>query len=365
MKDTLIPFKDKSSNILSNMVASRYNFRKRSAGNYTMGRRTRARMSTRRAGSRTMTKTRTRGRTGQGVSLQHDRRLIYMKKRMPRYKRKVWKRFVNKVHAVAEKDFGSRTVVFNTSYAVSNQTPGNHAVGSFYLYGQKSNTSWANDLNAISALENFEANPSTAAGITVEKSTKLLFQSGVLDLTIRNSSTIKTSTGYEPSYLAKMELDVYEVYLTKDSQDSDHVYGNLEDILNDNYLQTKPIGGAGNEITIYQRGVTPWDVTFALGKWGVRILKKTKFFIANGDTITYQCRDPKRRVSTIRDLSAEEGLNKPRWTRCFLLIGKLVPGLTLGSENGDFKEEFTVGITRKYLYKVEGGNDDRTRYINA
>jgi len=363
MKDTLIPYKDKTSNILSTMA--RYNFRKRPAGNYTVGRRTRARMTVRRAGSRTMSKVRSRQSSGQGVSLQHDRRLIYVRKRMPRYKRRIWRKFINKVHAVAEKSYGSRTVVFNTTYSVANNTSGQHAIGSFYLYGQKSTTSWANDLNALSALENFEANPTTAAGITVEKSTKLLFQSAVLDLTIRNSSQIKTSTGYEANYLAKMELDIYECYITQDVIDTNFTHQNLEGLLDNNVSQTKPIGGTGTEINVFQRGTTPWDHTQVLSKFGVKIIKKTKFFIANGDTITYQCRDPKRRVASIRDLSAEEGFNKVRWTRCFLLIGKLVPGLQVGEATGNFREEFTVGITRKYLYKVEGANDDRTRYITA
>ena len=57
------------------------------------------------------------------------------------------------------------------------------------------------------------------------------------------------------------------------------------------------------------------------------------------------------------------GCNMPGWTRHLLLVTKLVPGLTLGTTDGTYKETFKIGLTRKYFYKIEGASDTRDRYV--
>jgi len=96
--------------------------------------------------------------SGGGVTTQHDKRFVYAKKRQPRFKRKRWGRFVKKVHAVAEKDYGTRTVVMNKTYSMSNTTALSNLTGSVYLYSQKGSTGEVGgDLNIIGALENVSA----------------------------------------------------------------------------------------------------------------------------------------------------------------------------------------------------------------
>lgn len=51
--------------------------------------------------------------SGNGVTSQYDKTLVYRKKRMPRRKRKSWKKFVKKVRRAMEKDYGKTSVVFN------------------------------------------------------------------------------------------------------------------------------------------------------------------------------------------------------------------------------------------------------------
>jgi len=302
-----------------------------------------------------------RGYTGNGVTAQHDVSNVYRKKNMPYRKKKGWKRFVKKVHAVAEKDLGSRTVVFNDLITTTNTTSGNHICMTFALYPQQSTKTWLNDLVQISGLENVGANPITAAGITVERTTKILFHSAVLDLTIRNASyqTDSTSVG------AKMEVDVYELYLRKDALDNVTSYNDLSNLLNVGNTDTNNIGGAGSGITIQNRGVTPFECNASLGRFGIKVVSKKKYFLESGGTFTYQCRDPKRRVSDLRDLAQRQGFNRPRWTKIFYVIGKIVPGLTVGAGAGQFTENLVVGVTRKYLYKVEGANDDRDRLLTS
>lgn len=328
-------------------------------------RRVRRRLGTSRTQTTIQRRSARRGTSGQGVTVQHDARMIYRKKSMPRRRRQRWKAFKNKVNAVAEKDFGSRTVVFNKAMDFTNATNGFQCLGHVTLYSLTSTDSWNNDLNNLSALENF-ANPTAAQGITVDNSTKLLFQSAVLDVTIRNDSGVCSVVGsYGPDYRGKMEVDVYECTIRKDTYDTGSAKVNFPDLLDQNSVSTKAIGGAGTEIDIQRRGVTPWDTTYSLGRYGIKILSKRKYFISNQETITYQVRDPKRRVTTIKGLSDESGFNKPGWTKAIFIVGKLVPGLTVGAATiGNWQEKLVVGATRKYLYKFEGANEDRTNYQN-
>lgn len=303
--------------------------------------------------------------SGVGVTTQYDKKNVYRKRYMPRYKKRLWKRFKNKVNAIAEKDLGSRTVVFNQLATFSNETNGNQVVGSVCLYPQASTTSYLNDLVQISGLEN-SGNPTEAAGINVEESAKIIFKSGILDVTFRNASYYKSGTApFTISYGAegKLEVDVYEVLMNIESSETSLTCQNFETVLSSNSSRTRTIGGAGTALAYNNRGITPFDTTYSQSRWKYKIIKKTKYLLNNLETFTYQVRDPKRRISTIRQLSNEEGFNRPGWTRIIYFTAKAVAGVDVGNDSGTWTEWLDVGITRKYLYKVEGANEDRTRYI--
>jgi len=308
----------------------------------------------------TQTQRRNQARSGVGVTTQHDRRNIYRKRFMPRYRKRRWRSFVKKVHAVAEKDFGTRTVVYNTTVTHSNTTSTGHLVGDFALYSLQSSTSHLNDLKRIAGYEN-SGDPTAADGINVDVTTKYRFQSAVLDMTIRNASTFTTSSVPSLDGRAKMELDVYEIGVRENFEDSDGAYGRLVEIIEKGQA-AKTLDNAVTGVQLGDRGVTPWDLPYALSKYGIRIYKKTKYFIPNSDTITYQVRDPRRRVVTKGLINGEQGANLPKWTRWILTIGKLVPGLTIGTEDNTFQAVTVTGVTRKYMYKIEGANDDRDAY---
>lgn len=330
-------------------------------------RRNRRRLGLSRSTTITQQRRRRSGTSGQGVTVQHDARMIYRKRSMPRRKRLRWKRFKNKVNAIAEKDLGSRTLVFNKTIAFSNNVSGYSACGSVMLYSQRSGVdSIYNDLNNISALENVAANPTSAAGETIQSSTKFLFQSGIMDITIKNASGISDGTVYNADYRGKMEIDIYEIAVRTDATDGVNTYGNLEAMLAENVNQVQKIGGAGTALEYNQRGVTPWDCNYSLSRFGIKIMSKKKYFVSNQETITYQVRDPKRRVCMQKDMQNENGFNRPGWSKIIYMVGKLVPGLSLGpvATPTNWQESMTVGITRKYLYKIEGINEDRNRYLN-
>lgn len=304
--------------------------------------------------------------SGQGVTVQHDTRRIYSKKSMPRRKKRAWKRFSRKVNAVSERDLGSRTIVFNGTSVATNTASTNHILQHVALYSNKCTvvgTPYLNDLKNISDFEN-AGDPSAASGGTVDSTSKYIFKSGILDITFRNSSTLNLAGVQTLDSRGKLEIDVYEMYMGKRSEDVDDIYDSIGECFSKGDAISKRIGGAGTSVDLGLRGVTPWDIPAALSYFKFKILKKTKYFVNNGDTFTYQVRDPKRRVALQETMEKFSGFNRVGWTRNILIIAKLVPGLTVGTGIGEWTESLTVGQTRKYLYKIEGFNEDRDRYVS-
>jgi len=306
-----------------------------------------------------------KGRTvssGQGVTVQHDARQIYRKKSMPRRRKKVWKRFVRKIHAVAEKELGSRMVVFNKTNEFTNATNGNHGIAYLGIYtANGTSDSWMSDLNQISALEN-PTNPTFALGSTVYDTTKFLFQSAVLDVTFRNTS-YTNGTPNTLNSACKLEVDVYEILSGREWTDASATNSSINSALSRGATLQLNIGGTGTALSTSLRGATPFEFPAALGYYRMKILKKTKYFVSNGDTFTYQIRDPRRRVIYQERMEQIEGGNLPRWTRHLFIVFKAVPGIIVSASTGDTTEALSIGMTRKYFYKIEGVTEDRDRYI--
>lgn len=364
MTDWLVPFNRNSTLAMRTRSGLQYRPQGGRTRSWTGPSMSRSRLAAQRTFSRSRTLTRNRRQTsGIGITTQHDERRIYRKKSMPRSMRRRWKRFKNKVLAVSEKDLGTRTVLFNASYNFSNNQPGAHILASFALYSNTSSVSYLNDMDTIS---NDEVGSWTAAtGDVVDKTSKIIFKSGILDLTFRNGSTYTAVSSASADSRAKLETDVYEILVNGITDDSSGTYNNLEALFSSGSGDTLTTGGAGTGIGYLQRGSTPWDFPYALSRWKIKILKKTKFMTPNGDTFTYQIRDPKRHVSSKLGLDIANGPNRRGWTRWILVISKLVPGLTIGTGADTFQESLDVGITRKYSYKIEGVTEDRDRYHNT
>lgn len=362
---------ERSPTQLLNFGASTYlNPAMRRAYNAFRGRFRRA-TGKRRAGGRAQSYTnvkrkRMTSNTGILGGTNADTRMIYRKKRMPRKKRRRWASFVKKVGAVEERGLGTRTVLFNDQISqINNGASTQQSTLTLGLYGfVNSSYGWLNDMNQIGQLEN-EANPTAAAGATIDKNSKVIFTSSIMDVTLRNVSTFREGAVDKLASDAALELDIYEVYLRKEAGDIDGpgAFGNLTDMLS--RYDEPQIGGTGVELAIGDRGVSPFELGSALGRCGIKIMKKTKFFIPNGQTITWQCRDPKRHVCRYGELEKQDGWVRPGWTRTYFLIYKLVPGLLMGAADGTYKAAISVGITRKYAYKVEGFNEPREKLLGA
>lgn len=374
MVDTIVPYRRyNSTSFAGNMVRRLYRGTPLNARQTLDSMRALARRSRmRRPGGRAETMTR-RGRRSSAGTLggtNADMRSIYRRKRMPRKKRKRWVRFVRKVHAVADKELGTRTVLFNDQITQRNTNSSNQSTLSLALYSFANTTGYLNDLYQIGQLEN-EGDPSAADGATINRNSKVMFQSAIMDITIRNISDKLTSVDpgnpilntYSAAPEAAIELDIYEVMVNRELTDVSLTFRNLSQVFN--VADDPEIGGTGNGIYIESRGASPFEFGAQMGRRKVKILKKTKFFIPNGQTITWQVRDPKRRTIQYGDLEREESYNRPGWTKHFFLIYKLVPGLSQGNTLGDIRPSIAVGCTRKYAYKVEGFNEPRERLLGS
>lgn len=380
MTEQIVPFSRPQPFSLSSYLTPP--MRTRSGRRYSpYGRSSRNRMSAARsavrriARSRTLTTRRRLMARSTGIlgGQNADQRLIYRRKRMPRFKRRVWARFVKKVNAVDERDLGTRTVLFNSKINQSYTNGDKQGTLGLALYPFVNTVNgWYNDLNEIGQLEN-EGDPTAAAGATIERNSKIMFHSAVMDVTIRNTTQEiisiptdpPTPPTFAPSTTAALELDVYEMYMRKEASDGANPVTSLSNVINQ--WDEKEIGGTGSGIGIDDRGATPFELGSALGRFGIKILKKTKYFIPAGQTITFQIRDPKRHEIRYGELERNEGFNRAGWTKLFLVVYKVVPGFVVGvtGDPGTVVPGIDVGLTRKYMYKVEGFNEPRERLITA
>jgi len=295
------------------------------------------------------TRRRVKGRYGVGTTNQYDRTNVYRKKRMPRRKRKRWTSFVKKVKAAENTTLGTRTRVLNTQHQFSESSASGstkkqlfRSLGLYTLHSESNE--WNNDLHNIMLDQDIKA------------SGKIQMISGVMDMTLVNTSV---DSNNQPMGI---ELDVYmctarKLFTYMNTADQ-YVYSDLAQALNDAALTSTLVPGIGQKIDASDRGVTPFDLTLGLSSFGVKILNKKKYFLPNGNQMTYQIRDPKNRQFSKDQILNEKGQNKPGSTKILLLVAKGLPGAAV--DGNDYKVRLDVGITRKYAYKLNEDDSDKT-----
>ena len=300
--------------------------------------------------------------SGRGFTFENDKSRIYNRRKAPRRARKRWTRAIRKNNALDQIKLGTRTVVFNNRDKVfENTSPTAHGLGWLGLYGAEGNTE-VDDLKRMAGYENITLGPGRVDGGSVFPSTKIFFKSAVLDMTIRNTSGNPTTGALAD---IPLEVDIYEITSGKQWVETESgttlvKYANIKDAFSDSNIDMFKLKNAPQKTDLSLRGCTPWDVTYALSNWRMKIHKKTKYRIGSGQTITYQIRDPKNRTTSAQRMLESTGANKPGWTRHVLLIFKAIPGIVISASQA---EQLTVGVTRKYSYKIEGETDDRSGYI--
>lgn len=291
--------------------------------------------------------------SGQGITNQYDRKLIYAKKRMPKRRRVRWKKFIRKVQAATEKGLGSSTVVRNnlttlqaTTVLLNEAAQKVAHVGLYTIKNSSSaDTEIRNDLHKFLSFD-------TRISLT----SKVKFTSAVFDMTARCEVDLNAETK-NPGGI-RIEVDVYELTWSKMQPGE---AGSMEAVWTTGASDTGTIPGTGFQaLDLLTRGATPWDFPVAISQFGIKVYKKTKYHLSHNDTFTYQMRDPATHYfqrSEITDTNTVQE-NKPGLTKWLMIIAKPIAGYEYSDTNLD-TWKLHLGCTRKYLYKINEVEEDR------
>lgn len=276
---------------------------------------------------------RARVSSGRGITAQHDVSRIYNKRYMPRRKKRVWKRFVRKVHSVNQKLLGTRSIIMNSQILPDAPAVAFQNYATFCLYGLRGNNGLADTPNGYSDLKRI-----VTADTSIPTTGKVLFKSAVLDATFTND-------GENP-----LELDIYELSFSKDK----HGYYDVDSAIVD---AENTVPDITNALTLKSRGATLFEFPQAISNLGMKILKKTKYFLSSRQSCTYQIRDPKNHVLEKMQLTDDSFPNSFAWkgkTRVICAVFKGTPN-TGGAS-------LAIGVTRKYSYCVLEQTGDKEGY---
>lgn len=308
--------------------------------------------------------------SGKALTLQHDAVVQYRKKSMPKGKKVAWKKFVQKVSAVNLRDRGLITALFNRSCSFE-AILNTQAYLAAHLYGYNGSQTFANGEPGLDDMKQLLFDNQSLRGEEffdtggVDKQAngyktvieKIQFESAILDVTCVNTST------------ATLEVDCYYIEYNKFNKVITSALlpqlnaGNTSDVgLIQNGVGTATILP---NITINDRGATPFEMGHILGRNGIKIIKKEKFYLSPAQAVNKQIRDSKNRYLDIRGLNtegAETSANSPgcykysNMTKTLLFVAKCVDSAV--------SAKFKLGITRTYKYSYEGLKDNKNYFRN-
>jgi len=258
---------------------------------------------------------------------------------MPYRKKKNWVRFLKKIRAADKNNLGSLVKIINDSVVTSPRTTSQEqSVCAISLYGGSGTN--AAETTGNRDMRDLIAEMVAGAGNTynITNGAKFNFYSAVMDLTIVNEAS-------DEELLSQlMEVDLYEISYRRTTSD---------DVNNISALYAAALGdtlelGTGAKPQITFRGVTPFELTQAIRAGGLKILKKTKYFIPANGAVTYQYRDPRNWMMTPKGLDADDYRIQGR-TRTLLIIAKPV-------DSANIDQGLRVGVTRTYKFTIQNTN---------
>lgn len=335
--DGFLPKRESVNEALGSMVRTRFRSRmRRGNGRY---KRKKTLMGSRKAGRAAVGRTIT--------TVQRDYSKQYIRRPVSGKKRRMWKKFVKKVEAAGDKNLGLQTTLQNYSESISLTDASQQKYGSLALYSRVSS-----DLAKVAAT--LDQQPGLDVNSRIDDTTRLMFRTGLIDITMRNTSYKKESVNSPESAYGEcsLEVDIYTIKASKLFRKTNVIYVSIEEVINSGFSLQKEIGTGQSGMTLSNRGVTPFEAPQAIKDYGLKIMKKVKYFIPWGGQMTWQLRDPLNRnlnVGKMKDPNL--GGNYIGSTTHFLIVMKPVTGISLSDLN---VARLTVGVTKKYAFKVEG-----------
>lgn len=287
--------------------------------------------------------------TFDGTTTQRDDKLAYRKRRMPRRKRKAWKKFVRKVVAVEIKDRGLQTLKMkyfsNRNVGVNSQ-----AVIAAHLYGNAGVVSPGPEEAGNRDIQQLRAQANTkpenyikqVGGVTNPQipndgiSTPIRMQSAILDLVLRNNGN------------QTVMAEIYHVWYAKDTLSTSFLSANSESFSTSIATQ---IGGStfitdNDKVEIQQRNVSLFDMGDLLAKLNIKIRSVREVQLSAGAIHKVQIRDPKNyHIDLMQKGGTNSGYVDTKLTESYIVFIK-----NFGTET----QNVSFYIDRTYKYTIEG-----------
>lgn len=320
------------------------------------------RLASRVARSRTKTQTRTK-RTRESAPLTYDNdfKTDYRYRRMPRRRRRRWVRFVKKVNAVTLRNQqGLKKVLFRRLQTLVS-TSSSCAFTELMLYPSDGSV----NLHAADMGEIFRDHLGTTAfdqanDMTVLANTQkqLKFESAQLEVTVKNYGVNKAIVevyyvrcrkqhGQTNSDVYNCASGVYELGFTKQTQVTDPEEGTTI--------------GVGRQ-TQFMVGTTPFQSPRFCSTF--KILKRKKFTIAPGNSVSWILKDPRNR--SIQANNVRSQLFLPFVTHGYFIQSYGEPGLEgpdPGVPTASLPTNIMLYSTRKYQYYAPMSNKDQSAFM--
>lgn len=326
--------------------------------------------------------------TGRGVSFQHDSAMVWKKPKYNKRKGRSFKKFAKKVRKVEAGDLGKRTIIINGLVTSAN-----------------TNTSPATQTKqGLSEVNLYSCNGTLTRPSTHDKDFILNEVSNARQSIINTSGANPMSVGIDTNYTGDFErrrlsprmrgarIDITwtndsatnlecDLYIIKHTNNTRELLGRFKEYIGDpanagdpaaysNTLQyedrTTGSGGSGEGIglgtvsspyfrpELENRGVTPFDLPDKAA-YGMKIISKTKFFIASKNSITRQFTDPVQRKLKPHDGSDNYRYDKD--TTTFLMIYKVTESDFVGSAF------LACKYTKRYTWTQEGVKTNAIGYL--
>lgn len=203
------------------------------------------------------------------VTSQYDVRTWYKKKRMPGRKRKNWKKFKSKVHAVLNKEIAPTYFLYRTTATLSSAV-NQQGWGSLMLYTAYGGAAPNNDLYTVSV--------GLKGALGNQIGAKYRFESACLDVLLRNKGTNVAL------------IDVYTVYCRSDLPDN---YSSPVNALTTMDANANQDNNADPKIVDTDIGYTPFTCPLFCSFF--KVAKKRTLTLSGGAVTELQMRDAKNR----------------------------------------------------------------------
>lgn len=287
------------------------------------------------------------------LTYDNDYKTDYRYKRMPKKRRRRWKRFVNKVHSIARRDQGLKQYMVEEAYKVDELTTFCN-FGQALLYTPDArlaslNADMGNIFRNILTATAFD-NINSVINADVDK--KIYFNSAQMDVSWRNTGS------------APLIIDLYKVACRKDfaltNQDTynDAVGLYRMGFQKQGQIVDKEDGnlvGDGRNDSLWP-GSTPFQSSLFCQHF--RILQKRRITIAPGNTVSITLKDTKNRLINANEQRAK--ICKRGQTHGYIWQSMGVPGLVSDLPVHSIPHNYVTSVIKKYAFYLPVSGKNQT-----